>query len=88
MNYVIECQDKNQQIEVLEKLEKKGYSWTMNGAPTNFVPLSKDPLGKIIVTKPGMTIAYSVDPKRMKEKYKDSHKYVTGREYLGEKVIL
>lgn len=38
---------------------------------------------------PQMTLAYTVDPERAKRMHKDSHKYVTGSEYLGkQKVIL
>lgn len=33
---------------------------------------------------PQMTLAYTVDPERAKRMHKDSHKYVTGSEYLGK----
>lgn len=89
MNFIIECEDERQQIQVLQKLEKKGYHWTYSGAATNFVPITEDPRGKTIMTLPQMTLAYTVDPERAKRMHKDSHKYVTGSEYLGkQKVIL
>ena len=89
MNFIIECEDERQQIQVLQKLEKQGYHWTYSGAATNFVPITEDPRGKTILTLPQMTLAYTVDPERAKRMHKDRHKYVTGSEYLGKtKVIL
>ena len=91
MNYVIQCDDEKQQIEVLQKLEKEGYSWRYSGKPTNFVPLSKYKGGNILITRPSMIIYYALYLEPVKEKYKNSHKFVTGREYLGHlsrKVIL
>ena len=85
MEYIIQCDDEKQQIEVLQKLEKEGYRWRYSGAPTNFVPISEYPWGKTIITHPNMQLSYAGDsPKskeRAKELYKDSHQFVTGREY-------
>ena len=85
MNFIIQCEDERQQIEVLQKLEKEGYSWRYRGKPTNVVPISEHPWGKTIITKPNMEISYAGDSpqskERAKELYKDSHKFVTGREY-------
>ena len=89
MDFIIDCADERQQIQVLEKLEKQGYHWTYSGKATNFVPLSKNKGGKTIITLPQMTLAWTADPEQAKRMYKDSHKYVTGSEYLGKtKVIL
>ena len=89
MNYIIECDDERQQIKVLEKLEKQGYHWTYSGKATNFLPLSKNKGGKTIITLPQMTLAWTADPEQDQRMHKDSHKYVTGSEYLGKtKVIL
>jgi len=89
MNFIIECDDERQQIKVLEKLEKQGYHWRYSGEATNFVPITEDARGKTIMTLPQMTLAYTVDPERAQQMHKDSHKYVTGSEYLGkQKVIL
>lgn len=30
MNFIIECDDEQQQIQVLQKLEKQGYHWRGN----------------------------------------------------------
>ena len=91
MNFIILCDDEKQQIEVLQKLEKEGYSWRFSGKPTNFVPISEYPWGKTIITHPNMEISYASNSpqskERAKELYKDSHKFVTGREYL-RRVIL
>ena len=91
MNFLIDCEDEKQQIEVLQKLEKEGYSWRYSGKPTNFVPISEYPWGKTIITQPNMTLSYAGESARTKERaherYKDSHKFVTGREYL-RRVIL
>ena len=98
MNFLIDCEDERQQIQVLEKLEKEGYSWTASGRPTEFVPITRIPDAKLIITKPKITsnssvkiLAYATGREKMKEKYKDSHKYVSGSEYLEyreRKVIL
>ena len=98
MNFLIDCEDERQQIEVLQKLEKEGYSWTASGRPTEFVPITRIPDAKLIITKPKITsnssvkiLAYATGREKMKEKYKDSHKYVSGSEYLEyreRKVIL
>lgn len=91
MNYVIQCDDAKQQTQVLEKLEQEGYSWSYIGVPTNFVPLSKYKGGNILITQPSMIISYAIYLEPVKEKYKNSHKFVTGSEYLGHlsrKVIL
>ena len=91
MNYVIQCDDAKQQTQVLEKLEKEGYRWSYSGVPTNFVPLSKYKGGNILITQPSMIISYALYLEPVKEKYKNSHKFVTGSEYLGHlsrKVIL
>ena len=87
MNFIIECEDERQQIQVLQKLEKQGYRWTYSGAATNFVPITEDPRGKTILTLPQMTLAYTVDPERAKRMHKDRHKYVTGSEYLGKQKV-
>ena len=91
MDYIIQCDDEKQQIEVLQKLEKEGYSWRYSGAPTNFVPISEYPWGKTIITHPNMQLSYAGDSpqwkERAKELYKNSHKFVTGREYL-RRIIL
>lgn len=91
MEYIIQCDDEKQQIEVLQKLEKEGYSWRYCGAPTNFVPISEYPWGKTIITHPNMQLSYASDSpqwkERAKELYKNSHKFVTGREYL-RRIIL
>lgn len=98
MDFLIDCADERQQIQVLEKLEKEGYRWSASGRPTEFVPISRIPDAKLIITKPKITtnssvkiLAYATGREKMKEKYKDSHKYVTGSEYLEyreRKVIL
>jgi hypothetical protein len=89
MNFIIECDDEQQQIQVLQKLEKHGYHWHYSGEATNFVPITEDARGKTIMTLPQMTLAYTVDPERAQRMHKDSHRYVTGSEYLGKtKVIL
>ena len=91
MNYVIQCDDERQQIKVLEKLEKQGYHWRYSGAATQFVPLSKYKGGNILITQPSMLISYALYLERVKKNYKNSHKFVTGSEYLGHlsrKVIL
>lgn len=98
MDFLIDCADERQQIQVLEKLEKEGYSWTASGRPTEFVPITRIPDAKLIITKPKITsnssvkiLAYATGREKMKEKYKDSHKYVSGSEYLEyreRKVIL
>ena len=91
MNFIIQCDDERQQIEVLQKLEKEGYSWRYSVAPTNFVPLSKYKGGNILITQPSMIISYAIYLEQVKKKYKNSHKFVTGSEYLGHlgrKVIL
>lgn len=89
MNFIIECEDERQQIKVLEKLEKQGYHWRYSGEATNFVPITEDARGKTILTLPQMTLAYTADPEQAQRIHKDSHKYVTGSEYLGKtKVIL
>lgn len=98
MDFLIDCADERQQIQVLEKLEKEGYRWSASGRPTEFVPISRIPYAKLIITKPKITtnssvkiLAYATGREKMKEKYKDSHKYVTGSEYLEyreRKVIL
>ena len=89
MNFIIKCEDERQQIQVLEKLEKEGFHWRYSGEATNFVPITEDSRGKTILTLPQMTLAYTVDCERAKQIHKDSHKYVTGSEYLGkQKVIL
>ena len=85
MNFIILCDDERQQIEVLQKLEKEGYSWRYS------VPLSKYKGGNILITQPNMEISYAIYLEPVKEKYKNSHKFVTGSEYLGHlgrKVIL
>ena len=77
MNFIIQCEDERQQIEVLQKLEKEGYSWRYSGKPTNFVPISEHPCaGDSPQSK-----------ERAKELYKDSHKFVTGREYLRRMIL-
>lgn len=98
MDFLIDCDDERQQIQVLQKLEKEGYSWSASGRPTEFVPISRIPDAKLIITKPKITtnssvkiLAYATGREKMKEKYKDSHKYVSGSEYLEyreRKVIL
>ena len=98
MNFLIDCEDERQQIQVLQKLEKEGYRWTASGRPTEFVPITKIPDAKLIITKPKITsnssvkiLAYATGREKMKEKHKDSHKYVSGSEYLEyreRKVIL
>ena len=89
MHFIIECEDERQLIQVLQKLEKQGYHWRCSGEATNFVPITEDARGKTILTLPQMTLAYTVDPERAQQMHKDSHKYVTGSEYLGkQKVIL
>ena len=98
MNFLIDCEDERQQIQVLQKLEKEGYRWTASRRPTEFVPITRIPDAKLIITKPKITtnssvkiLAYATGREKMKEKYKDSHKYVTGGEYLEyreRKVIL
>ena len=98
MDFLIDCADERQQIQVLEKLEKEGYRWSASGRPTKFVPISRIPDAKLIITKPKITtnssvkiLAYATGREKMKEKYKDSHKYVSGSEYLEyreRKVIL
>ena len=51
--------------------------------------ITEDARGKTIMTLPQMTLAYTVDPERPQRMHKDSHRYVTGSEYLGKtKVIL
>ena len=91
MNFIILCDDERQQIEVLQKLEKEGYSWRYSGAPTNFVPISEYSWVTTIITHPNMEISYAGNSpqskERAKELYKDSHKFVTGREYL-RRIIL
>ena len=73
----------------MQKLEKEGYHWRYSGEATNFVPITEDARGKTIMTLPQMTLAYTVDPERAQRMHKDSHRYVTGSEYLGKtKVIL
>lgn len=53
------------------------------------MPITEDARGKTIMTLPQMTLAYTVDPERAQRMHKDSHRYVTGSEYLGKtKVIL
>lgn len=54
MNFIILCDDERQQIQVLQKLEKEGYSWRYSGAPTNFVPISEYSWGTTIITHPNM----------------------------------
>lgn len=89
MNFIIECDDEQQQIQVLQKLEKQGYHWRYSGEATNFVPITEDARGKTIMTLLQMTLAYTVDPERAQRMHKDSHRYVTGSEYLGKtKIIL
>ena len=98
MDFLIDCADERQQIQVLEKLEKEGYRWSASGRPIAFVPISRIPDAKLIITKPKITtnssvkiLAYATGREKMKEKYKDSHKYVSGSEYLEyreRKVIL
>lgn len=98
MDFIIDCEDERQQIQVLQKLEKEGYRWTASGRPTEFVPITRIPDAKLIITKPKITsnssvkiLAYATGREKMKEKYKDSHKYVSGSEYLEyreRKVIL
>ena len=96
MNHIIECDDERQQLKVLHELEKLGYKWRSKEKPTEFVPISRSPDAKLIITKPKITanssvkiLAYATGREKMKEKYKDSHKYVSGSEYLGkQKVIL
>ena len=89
MNFIIECNDAQQQIQVLQKLEKQGYHWRYSGEATNFVPITEDARGKTIMTLPQMTLVYTVDPERAQRMHKDSHRYVTGSEYLGKtKIIL
>lgn len=46
MNFIIECDDEQQQIQVLQKLEKQGYHWRYSGEATNFVPITEDARGK------------------------------------------
>ena len=55
MNFLIDCEDERQQIQVLQKLEKEGYSWSASGRPTEFVPISRIPDAKLIITKPQIT---------------------------------
>lgn len=98
MDFIIDCEDERQQIQVLQKLEKEGYRWTASGRPTEFIPITRIPDAKLIITKPKITsnssvkiLAYATGREKMKEKYKDSHKYVSGSEYLEyreRKVIL
>ena len=89
MIFIIECDDEQQQIQVLQKLEKQGYHWRYSGEATNFVPITEDARGKTIMTLLQMTLAYTVDPERAQRMHKDSHRYVTGSEYLGKtKIIL
>ena len=98
MDFIIDYEDERQQIQVLQKLEKEGYRWTASGRPTEFVPITRIPDAKLIITKPKITsnssvkiLAYATGREKMKEKYKDSHKYVSGSEYLEyreRKVIL
>ena len=98
MDFIIDCEDERQQIQVLQKLEKEGYRWTASGRPTEFVPITRIPDAKLIITKPKITsnssvkiLAYATGREKLKEKYKDSHKYVSGSEYLEyreRKVIL
>ena len=83
MNFIIECDEAKQQTQVLEKLEREGYRWSYGGVPTNFVPLSKNKGGNILITHPSMFISYAIYLELVKEKYKNSHKVVTGSEYLG-----
>lgn len=33
MNFIIECEDQRQQVQVLERLEREGYSWTNSDNP-------------------------------------------------------
>ena len=80
MNYVIQCDDAKQQTQVLEKLEKEGYRWPYSGTG-----------GNILITQPSKIISYAIYLEPVKEKYQNSHKFVTGSEYLGHlsrKVIL
>ena len=89
MDFLIDCDDERQQLKVLDKLEKEGYRWSA---------ISSNPDAKLIITKPKITtnssvkiLAYATGREKMKEKYKDSHKYVSGSEYLEyreRKVIL
>lgn len=67
MNFIIECDDEQQQIQVLQKLEKQGYHWRYSGEATNFVPITEDARGKTIMTLPQMTLAYTVDPNELNE---------------------
>lgn len=79
----------NNKYKSYKKLEKHGYHWRYSGEATNFVPITEDDRGKTIMTLPQMTLAYTVDPERAQRMHKDSHRYVTGSEYLGKtKVIL
>ena len=74
MDLIIECDDEKQQIEVLKKLEKEGYSWRYSGKPTNFVPISEYPWGKTIITKPNMEISYAGNSPQSKERAKEKYK--------------
>lgn len=90
MNFIIECDDERQQIQVLQKLEQEGYNWRYSGKPTDFVPMSEYSWGKTIITHPNMKLSYAGDSAQSKERAKDIHKelkYVTGREYI-RRVIL
>ena len=82
MNYVIQCDDDaKQQTQVLEKLEKEGYRW----------PYKYKGGYNILITQPSKIISYAIYLEPVKEKYQNSHKFVTGSEYLGHlsrKVIL
>ena len=51
------------------------------------MPITEDARGKTIMTLPQMTLAYTVDPERAQQMHKDSHKYVTGSEYLGKQKV-
>ena len=85
-------------IAFITDAAKEGYRWTASGRPTEFVPITRIPDAKLIITKPKITsnssvkiLAYATGREKMKEKYKDSHKYVSGSEYLEyreRKVIL
>ena len=48
MDFLIDCADERQQIQVLEKLEKEGYRWSASGRPTEFVPISRIPDAKLM----------------------------------------
>ena len=90
MNFIIQCEDVKQQGQVLQHLENEGYRWNLSIEPTKFIPLTVESRANLIVTTPDMRlgVAYLDDREQLKKIPEDSYTYVTGREYLGKKVIL